>query len=153
MTESPASVRVGASDPARAVPAAAGTSVATVVLALVGLALGVAIALATIPPFRENPYPALPAAAEPAAAESVAAALRAEDSRDLARLLDAEQLQALGEAMQPLFSVRDVKFLGAVERQGETLAAYTFQGRSRAGEDVAVGVVFHVVNGKVVGVN
>lgn len=118
-----------------------------------GLVLGVAVALATAPATRANPFPSLAAVAEPDAAGQVASALAAEDARALGRSLDGKQLQALGEAIQPVATVFDCLFTGAVAQKGEILAAYVVKGRDRSGGDVAVGFVLHVRDGKVVGVN
>ena len=134
-------------------PSAPAGAVRTVMLALLGLGLGVGVALGTMAPVRPNPFATLPAAAEPAASRDVAAALAAEDARQLGQALDRQQLQALGTAIQPVFTIYGVKFLGAVERQGETLAAYSLQGKTNDGSDVGVGFVLHVANDKVVGVN
>ena len=125
----------------------------TLPLFVAGVLLGIAIAMATTPAARANPYPSLPSAVEPEASASVAAALAAEDARALGRSFDAAQLKAFGDAIQPIVTVFDVKFAGAVERSGEILAAYVVQGRDRSGGDTAVGFVLHVQGGKVVGVN
>ncbi len=125
----------------------------TLPLFAAGLVIGLVLAAGTAPGRRENPYPSLPSAAEPEAGASLAAVLTAEDTRALGRFLSAEQLKSLGEAMQPVVTVFEVKFTGAVERNGEVLAAYIVQGRDRSGSDAAVGFVLHVQAGKVVGVN
>ena len=125
----------------------------TIPLFAAGLVLGLVLAAGTAPSRRENPYPSLPTAAEPEAGASLAALLAAEDTRALGRFLSAEQLKALGDAIQPVVTVFEVKFSGAVERNGEVLAAYIIQGRDRSGNDAAVGFVLHVQAGKVVGIN
>ena len=118
-----------------------------------GLVLGIALAVGTAPAARVNPYPSLPTVAEPEASAVVVVALVAEDPRALGRSVDATQLKALGEAIQPIVTVFECKFTGAVERGNKILAAYIVQGRDRSGSDAAVGFVLHVQAAKVVGVN
>ena len=106
-----------------------------------------------LPTAQPNPYPSLPAVSEPFVARQLADAMIAGDARMLAALADREVLGALGEAIQPVSIVFEMRFLGAVERNGEVLVAYAVEGRDRSGQDVPVGVVLRVVDNQVVGVN
>ena len=129
------------------------TTLVTMAALSVGLVIGIILAIMTAPQTRPNPYPSLTGTFEPLISREVAAALVQNDARGLGHALNKEGLQALGEALQPITSVLEVRFLGAVERNGEVLAAYAVQGRDRSGQDLAVGFVLHVVDDKVVGVN
>lgn len=102
----------------------------------------------------QSPYGTLPSADEPAAAADVANAIRNDDARGLAALMaDDELLQALGNALQPIIDVRDVKFVGAVDSDGRILSAYVAKGRDAQGQNMIVGFVLRVQNREVVGVN
>ena len=101
----------------------------------------------------ESPWRGLPTVEEPNAAVAIADLLVRNDARGLAKALDAQLLQRLAGAIEPLVDIDDVKFTGATERQGDILAAYVAGGRAQSGEPVIVGVVFRVRDGKVVGVN
>ncbi len=68
-------------------------------------------------------------------------------------MLDAETLKALDQAIQPVTTIFEMRFLGAVQKDAEILVGYTVQGRDRSGQDMAVGFVLHVVDGEVRGVN
>ncbi len=129
------------------------TAMVTMAALSIGLVIGIILAIATASQTRPNPYPSLPSTFEPLISREVAAALLQNNARGLGHALNQDGLKALGEALQPITSVLEVRFLGAVERGGEVLAAYAVQGRDRSGQDLAVGFVLHVVDDKVVGVN
>jgi hypothetical protein len=100
-----------------------------------------------------NPYTSLPKAAEPAVTAEVARAMTSDDARALAGQLDMEVLQQLQTAIEPLADIRSMKFVGAVEKNGRTLAAYVAGGRTSDGIDVLVGLVLRVTGDQIVGVN
>jgi hypothetical protein len=117
-----------------------------------GIVVGIAAAQLAAPPPPPSPWRSLPLVDEPAAAAAVASMLVGDDARGLGKALDADLLQRLGSAIEPLVDIDDVRFTGATERQGDILSAYVVHGRSQQG-DFIVGVVFRVRDGKVVGVN
>jgi len=100
-----------------------------------------------------NPYSSLPRAAEPAVTADVARALSTDDAKALSNQLDMEVLQQLQTAIEPLTDIRSMKFVGAVEKNGRTLAAYVAGGRTSDGTDVLVGFVLRVTGDQIVGVN
>lgn len=126
---------------------------AILVLFVVGLVGGVSVSQLTRTRAPVSPYPALPVTGEPAAAAEVVAAIANDDARALARLLDGTLLDTLGQALDPVLQVYDVKFVGASEKAGDTLSAYVVQGRALQGDQLLVGVVFRVRGDKVVAVN
>ena len=101
----------------------------------------------------ESPWRPLPTVEEPNASVAIADLLVRDDARALAKALDAQLLQRLAQAIEPLVDIDQVTFTGATERQGDILSAYVAGGRAQSGERVIVGVVFRVRDGKVVGVN
>lgn len=105
------------------------------------------------PPPPESPWRALPPVEEPAASADLSHYLLQDDAKGLAKALDAQLLQRLAGAIEPLVDIDEMVFTGATERQGDILSAYVAGGRGRSGEKVIVGVVFRVRDGKVVGVN
>lgn len=118
-----------------------------------GLIAGVFLAQIANPPPPESPWRALPTVEEPAAAAAVTQLLLADDAKGLAKAMDAQLLQRLAGAIEPLVDIDEMFFTGATERQGDILSAYVAGGRAQTGEKVIVGVVFRVRDGKVVGVN
>lgn len=128
---------------------------AAVILAtfLGGLVTGVVTYAATDRGDGTNPYASLPRAGEPTVSADVARALASDDARALANQLDQEVLQQLQTAIEPLADIRSMKFVGAVEKNGRTLAAYVAGGRTSDGTDVLVGFVLRVTGDQIVGVN
>jgi hypothetical protein len=118
-----------------------------------GLVAGVAIYAVTDKGADANPYTSLPRAAEPAVTADVAQALATDDAKGLSNQLDMEVLQQLQTAIEPLTDIRSMKFVGAVEKNGRTLAAYVAGGRTSDGLDVLVGFVLRVTGDQIVGVN
>jgi hypothetical protein len=118
-----------------------------------GLVAGVAIYAVTDKGADANPYASLPRSAEPAVTADVARALAADDAKGLSNQLDMEVLQQLQTAIEPLTDIRSMKFVGAVEKNGRTLAAYVAGGRTSDGTDVLVGFVLRVTGDQIVGVN
>jgi hypothetical protein len=119
-----------------------------------GLVAGVAIYAVTDNKGADaNPYASLPRAAEPAVTADVARALSTDDAKGLSNQLDMEVLQQLQTAIEPLTDIRSMKFVGAVEKNGRTLAAYVAGGRTSDGTDVLVGFVLRVTGDQIVGVN
>ena len=117
-----------------------------------GIVVGTVASQLANPPPPPSPWRSLPTVDEPASSAAVAGMLVAEDAHGLAKALDADLLQRLGSAIEPLVDIDDVTFTGATERQGDILSAYVVHGRSQQGNFI-VGVVFRVRDGKVVGVN
>jgi hypothetical protein len=118
-----------------------------------GLVAGVFVYAVTDKGADANPYATLPKAAEPAVAADVALAMASDDAKALANQLDMEVLQQLQTAIEPLADIRSMKFVGAVEKNGRTLAAYVAGGRTSEGTDVLVGLVLRVTGDQIVGVN
>jgi hypothetical protein len=118
-----------------------------------GLVAGVFVYAVTDKGADASPYATLPKAAEPAVAADVALAMASDDAKALANQLDMEVLQQLQTAIEPLADIRSMKFVGAVEKNGRTLAAYVAGGRTSDGTDVLVGLVLRVTGDQIVGVN
>jgi hypothetical protein len=122
-------------------------------LVAVGIGLAGALLSPTTAPARiDNPYPPLPAAAEPAAAATFVAALVANDVAAVAGSLPDEQLQRLGAFLEPVIRIDTARFLGAVERDGDTIAGYVINGTNAEGAELVVGLSLLVREGKVVAV-
>ena len=125
--------------------------VLTIVLFVAG-AIGGAAAFAVLnPPPQPSRYPTVPFASEPGASSSLARILESHDAEKLASTLDRDRLAALGEALQPLVEISEVRFVNAVSFKEDTLAAYVASGRSAAGETLAVALRVQVRNNTVVG--
>jgi hypothetical protein len=118
-----------------------------------GLVAGVTLYAVTDKGAEANPYSSLPRSSEPAVTADVARALSTDDAKALANQLDMEVLQQLQTAIEPLTDIRSIKFVGAVEKSGRTLAAYVAGGRTSDGTDVLVGFVLRVTGDQIVGVN
>ena len=118
-----------------------------------GIVAGVTIYAVTDKGADANPYASLPRSAEPAVTADVARALATDDAKGLSNQLDMEVLQQLQTAIEPLTDIRSMKFVGAVEKNGRTLAAYVAGGRTSDGTDVLVGFVLRVTGDQIVGVN
>ncbi len=118
-----------------------------------GLLTGVVVYAVTDRGADANPYESLPKTAEPAVTAEVARAMASDDAKALASQLDMEVLQQLQGAIEPLADIRSMKFVGAVEKNGRTLAAYVAGGRTADGIDVLVGLVLRVSGDQIVGVN
>ena len=118
-----------------------------------GLVTGVIVYAVTDRGADANPYGSLPKTEEPAVTAEVARAMTSDDARALASQLDMEVLQQLQSAIEPLADIRSMKFVGAVEKNGRTLAAYVAGGRTTDGVDVLVGLVLRVSGDQIVGVN
>lgn len=133
---------------------------AALILALFagGIVGGVVLQRVTDAGTPESPYPALDRVAEPEISARVAAALANNDSHALSQLVAADTLSSLRDALvTPLqtsvIDVRGVKFVGATQKNGMTLAAYVLTGKDVQGTDAIVGFVFDIANGEIVGVN
>lgn len=118
-----------------------------------GLLTGVVVYAVTDRGADANPYDSLPKAAEPAVTAEVARSMINDDARALASQVNMEVLQQLQTAIEPLADIRSMKFVGAVEKNGRTLAAYVAGGRTTDGIDVLVGLVLRVSGDQIVGVN
>lgn len=128
-------------------------TVAVLALFALGLVAGIAVGQATRPRPPVSPFPPLPPASEPAVAAQVAAAIANDDARGLARTVEGELLGALGQSLEPITNVFEIRFVGAVEKSGDTLSAYVVQGRDLQGTQLLVGYVLRVRGDKVIGVN
>jgi hypothetical protein len=118
-----------------------------------GLVTGVVVYAVTDKGPDPNPYASLPRTAEPAVTADVARALENDDARALSNLLDTTVLQQLQTAIEPLTSIRSMKFVGAVEKNGRVLAAYVAGGRTSDATDIVRGFVLSVTGDQIVGVN
>ena len=118
-----------------------------------GLLTGVVVYAVTDRGADANPYESLPKAAEPAVTAEVARSMINDDAKALASQVNMEVLQQLQTAIEPLADIRSMKFVGAVEKNGRTLAAYVAGGRTTDGIDVLVGLVLRVSGDQIVGVN
>jgi hypothetical protein len=118
-----------------------------------GLVTGVVVYAVTDKGADATPYASLPRATEPAVTADVARALVNDDAKGLANQLDMEVLQQFKTAIEPLTDIRTIKFVGAVEKSGRTLAAYVAGGRTSSGTDILVGFVLRVTGDQIVGVN
>ncbi len=127
--------------------------VVLVAVFVAGIAGGVVAQAALAPSTPENPYRDLPKVAEPEASAQVATALGSGDARALAKLLEKDALKALGSALEPIVQIEDAKFVGAVEKEGQSLAGYVVKGKDPRGNRFIVGFVLRVQQSKVVGVN
>lgn len=127
--------------------------VAAVVLFLAGIAAGIGVHRVASAGVPENPYASLPGAAEPDAAQAVARVIERDDPRALADALPGDLLDNLGQALAPIVDVFDVKFVGAAERNGDTLSAYVVDGRDLRGDRMPRAFVLRVRGNRVVGVN
>ena len=133
---------------------------AALVLALFagGIVGGVVLQRITDAGTPDSPYPALDRVAEPQISAKVAAALANNDAHALSLLVGADTLSSLRDALvTPLqtsvIDVRSVKFVGATQKNGVTLAAYVLTGKDVQGADAIVGFVLDIANGEIVGVN
>lgn len=118
-----------------------------------GLVTGVVLYAVTDKGADANPYASLPRVAEPAVGADVARAIASDDAKALANQMDMEVLGQLQKAIEPLADVRSIKFVGAVEKNGRSLAAYVAGGRTSDGTDVLVGFVLRVTGDQIIGVN
>ena len=118
-----------------------------------GMIAGAFAAQLANPAPPESPWRALPPVEEPSASHALTLFLLQDDAKGLAKALDAQLLQRLAGAIEPLVDVDEMVFTGATERQGDILSAYVAGGRAQSGQKAIVGVVFRVRDGKVVGVN
>lgn len=128
-------------------------SFGTVLLFAVGVLVGTQGHAFFNPPPPPNPYPSLAKVGEPRVTANVAAALLNNDERTLATLLEDEVLQQLQQAISGMIEFEEVKFTNAAASRGRILAGYIVQGRDAQRQREVVGVVLHVVDGEVVGVN
>jgi len=122
---------------------------------LTGLLSGVIAQAVTAGGPPASPYATLETSGnEPPVAADVRLAILNNDPRALAQLIaDEELLQSLSDALQPLLDIREVKFVGAVDKDGRILSAYVAKGRDTNGQGMIVGYVLRVQNDEVVGVN
>jgi hypothetical protein len=127
----------------------------TISLFLLGALLGVAFKDFVQPPPPPNPYGTLGQVGEPVASAQLTSILIRDDARALADYLDPELMQPLAGALQPLEEIFTAHFVGAVEKDGTTLAGYVLTGRvgGIGTEGFTVGIVFSVLDGQIVGVN
>ena len=125
----------------------------TILLFVLGIAVGAIVHSLVDHGPQESPYPALPKVDEPRAAHDVVQAIANDDAAALAKMLSSDQLGDLDNALKPIADVRSAKFVGAVESEGRMLSGYVVQGKTSDGTDFIVGFVLRVSNDQVVGVN
>ncbi|MBM4434456.1 MAG: hypothetical protein FJ028_05010 [Chloroflexi bacterium] len=129
------------------------TAVLGIVVFLFGAVAGAFLAQIANPPPPESPWRALPPVEEPTASAQIVQLLIVNDAKALSRSMDATLLQRLASSIEPLVDIDEARFTGATERQGDILSAYVAGGRAQTGEQLIVGLVFRMRDGKVVGVN
>lgn len=134
-------------------PAVRLSGAVTVLLFVLGILAGIAVARYASPPPPPNPYAELSGVGEPPESAALVQVILADDARTLSRMAGSEVLQGLGQALDPLQEVFEAKFVGGTARKGDILAAYVFTGRGQTGQTFSVGAVFRVSGGKVIGVN
>jgi hypothetical protein len=144
---------VAAAHPTADAPTRGLGTAAILALFVLGVVAGVTVGQATRPRPPASPFPGLPLTSEPAIGAQVAAAIANDDARGLARSVDGQMLGALGQSLEPIVNVFEVRFVGAVEKSGDTLSAYVVQGRDLQGTQLLVGYVLRVRGDKVIGVN
>jgi hypothetical protein len=129
-------------------------AIAVVVLFLAAVAGGIAIhVLVATPPPPASRFPAMnPNAPEPQVTAQITAAIADQNPQNLAASYSAELLQAFQEAMAPVTDVSEIRYVGGLERDGETLASYVAVGQAQ-GQSVMTGFVVHVQNGQITGFN
>ncbi|MBU6423210.1 MAG: hypothetical protein KGJ98_11935 [Chloroflexota bacterium] len=128
-------------------------ALAGIVVFAAGVIAGVFASQLANPSPPPSPWASLPPVEEPAASAEVASLIAHDDAQGLAKALDSQLLQKLAQAIQPLVSIDSVEFTGATEKQGDILAGYVAGGTDQSGNNVIVGVVLRVRDGKVIGVN
>jgi hypothetical protein len=128
-------------------------TVAVLALFVLGVVAGVTVGQATRTRPPVSPFPGLPLTSEPVIGAQVAEAIANDDARVLAHSVDGQMLGALGQSLEPIVNVSEVRFVGAVEKSGDTLSAYVVQGRDLQGTQLLVGYVLRVRGDKVIGVN
>lgn len=108
----------------------------------------------------QGEYPAVMTVPEPAAAHAIMELVVSNDAPALAKVLEADALEALSGALrtidgssQPLVEVTEVRYLGAVKMDEQTIVSYLARGRDPVGEKWVVGFALRVQGDIVVGVN
>lgn len=120
----------------------------------VSVAVGVAIQLATTPTRAVDRYPTMSVgAAEPAVTAELTQAIVGKEAQRLAATYSADMLTNFQNAMAPVVDVEDIRYIGGIERNGETLASYAATGRTQNGQPMISGFVIHVQDGKITGFN
>jgi hypothetical protein len=108
----------------------------------------------------QGEYPSVATVPEPAAAHAIVELIVSNDAPALAKVLEADALEALSGALrtidgssQPLVEVTEVRYLGAVKMDEQTIVSYLARGRDPVGEKWVVGFALRVQGDMVVGVN
>jgi hypothetical protein len=130
-------------------------AILTLVLFTASVALGATLHVGAKPPEQQiDRFPTIAGgAAEPAIAADIARAIMAKDPQALARTYTADMLQAYQEAMSPVVEADDIRYVGGVEREGETLASYVVTGQTAEGMSLISGFVVHVKDSQITGFN
>jgi hypothetical protein len=162
-SEAPASVAPGPlivhpTPPAPLIPSTRRTlirAILTLVLFAASVALGATLHVGAKPPEQQiDRFPTIAGgAAEPAIAADIARAIMAKDPQALAKAYTADMLQAYQEAMSPVVEADDIRYVGGVEREGETLASYVVTGQTAEGMSLISGFVVHVKDNQITGFN
>jgi hypothetical protein len=127
----------------------------TLVLFAASVALGVGLHVGSHPqtPHVER-FPTITnGAAEPHVSAEIATAIVGKNTHMLASKYSAELLQAYQQAMAPVVDAEDIRYVGGVERDGETLASYVVTGQTAQGIALISGFVVHVRDGEITGFN
>lgn len=141
--------------PGAAQPGLAAGTLAALGLFLAALGLGLAAALVAPSgaPAVDNPWPSLPpAAAEPEAAAALVGAIVAGDATAVAQALEPEQLDVLERFLEPVVLIDGARYLGGIERNGESIVGYLIEGRTEIEEPAIVALTLRIRDGKVVGI-
>lgn len=101
-----------------------------------------------------NPFASIDARVpEPAPAAQIARALATNDPTALATAVPSDLLDPLGKALDPIVSVKDVRYVGGIQKNGTTFAGYVATGKTSSGSDFVVGFVLRVLGNSVAAVN
>jgi hypothetical protein len=130
-------------------------AILTLVLFVGSVALGATLHVGARPPEQQiDRFPTIAGrAAEPAIAANIARAIMAKDPQALAKTYSADMLQAYQEAMSPVVEAEEIRYVGGVEREGETLASYVVTGQTAEGVSLISGFVVHVKDNQITGFN
>lgn len=130
-------------------------AIATLVLFAASVGLGAVLHVGATPPEQQiDRFPTIAGGApEPGVSADIARAIMAKDPQALARTYTADMLQAYQEAMSPVVEADEIRYVGGVAREGETLASYVVTGQTDDGTSLISGFVVHVKDNQITGFN
>jgi hypothetical protein len=130
-------------------------SILTVLLFGASVVLGATIQLGAMQPGRHiERFPTISdGAAEPQVTAEIADAITSGKPQVLASKYSADMLQSYQQAMSPVVVVDDIRYVGGVVKDGETLASYVATGQTNQGVSMISGFVVHVKGGEITGFN